>query len=73
MKEINKKQKMTVLAKTCNRPFVVAPDKAEEFMNLKPNLEVLKRNEELLKRATNIKVCLEPVKHKTLGKTLKKN
>ncbi len=73
MIEKKNKRKMTVLAKTCNRPFVVAPDKAEEFNNLKPNLEALKRNEELLKRATNIKVCIEPVKPKTLNLTLKKN
>ncbi|MBE6152794.1 MAG: hypothetical protein E7166_01010 [Firmicutes bacterium] len=72
MKEKNNKQRMTVLAKTCNRPFVVAPEKAEEFNNLKPNLEVLKKNEEMLKRATNIKVCIEPIKPKTLNISLKK-
>ena len=69
------KSKMTVLAKTCNRPFVVVPEKAEEFLNLKPNLELRRKNEELLKKATNIKVCIEPIettKSITLGKTLKR-
>lgn len=72
MKETNNKPKMTILAKTCNRPFIVAPEKVDEFMNLKPNTEVLKKNKELLKKATNIKVCIEPIEPKTLEKTLKK-
>ena len=69
---MNKKTKMIVMAKTCNRPFVVAPEKAEEFLNLKPNLELRRKNEELLKKATNIKVCIEPIKPLTLGKRLKR-
>ena len=69
---MNNKTKMTVMAKTCNRPFVVAPEKAEEFLNLKPNLKLRRKNEELLKKATNIKVCVDPIKPLTLSKTLKR-
>lgn len=72
MNKKNNKPKMTVLAKTCNRPFVVASDKAKEFMNLKPNPELMKKIDDMRKRATNIKICIEPVKPKTLNLTLKK-
>ena len=42
--------KFTVLAVSGNRAFVVAPDKVEEFMNTKPNLEKRKEMEEMAAR-----------------------
>ena len=73
MIEKKNKRKMTVLAKTCDKPFIVDPEKAKEFNDLKPNPELIKKIDEATKRATNIKVCIEPVKPKTLNLTLKKN
>ena len=52
--------KFTVLAVPDNRAFVVAPDKVEEFMNTKPNLEKRKEMEEMVSKL-NIKSNI-PVK-----------
>ena len=61
---ILKKQKFKVLAVPYRKPFVVDREKVEEFKNVKPDLELRKRNELFLKRATNIK--FEETKEKTL-------
>lgn len=52
-------QHFDVLAVPCGMPFVVAPEKAKEFQELKPNPELLKKIEEASKKL-NIKVELEP-------------
>lgn len=50
-----------VFAIPYNKPFVVASDKAKEFLEVKPNLELLEKRKELLKKL-NIKVEIEPLK-----------
>ena len=49
MNEIQKKQ-LTVLAVPCSRSFVVAPEKWEEFKNQKPNPEIRRQMEEIVKK-----------------------
>ena len=41
------KQKFDVLAVPCNKPFVVAPDKVEEFKNHKPDPRIRQEIEEM--------------------------
>ena len=41
------KQKFTVLAVPGNKPFVVAPDKVEEFKNHKPDPRIRQEIEEM--------------------------
>ncbi len=43
----NEKQNFKVLAVPGNKPFVIAPDKAEEFKNQKPDPEIRKQIEEM--------------------------
>jgi len=50
-----------VFAIPYNKPFVVASDKAKEFLEVKPNLELIEKRKELLKKL-NIKVEIEPLK-----------
>ena len=50
----DEKQKFDVLAVPCNRAFVVAPDKVEEFMSVKPDPEKRKEMEEMISKL-NIK------------------
>lgn len=59
----------TVFAIPYNRPFVVANDKVEEFLKVKPNLELIKKREELIKKL-NIKDKTKPINDK--GLVLKK-
>ena len=53
MKDMNKENEIydepSVFAVPCDKPFVVSADKAKEFINLKPNLEILRKREEILK------------------------
>ena len=60
------KQKFDVLAVTCDRPFVVSPDKTEAFLNVKQNPEIRRQQEEMVKRL-NINNLVEegPVLKKT--------
>ena len=46
----NEKQNFEVLAVPGNRAFVVAHDKVEEFMNVKPDMEKRKEIEEMSAR-----------------------
>lgn len=55
----------TVFAVPCDKPFVVASDKVKEFLEVKPNQELIKKREELLKKL-NIKVEIEPLKIESL-------
>lgn len=48
--EPTEKQKFDVLAVPCDRAFVVAPEKAEEFKNAKPNPEARQQMEEMAKK-----------------------
>ena len=60
------KQKFDVLAVTCDRTFVVSPDKTEAFLNVKQNPEIRRQQEEMVKRL-NINNLVEegPVLKKT--------
>lgn len=60
------KQKFDVLAVPCDRTFVVSPDKTEAFLNVKPNPEIRRQQEEMVKRL-NINNLVEegPVLKKT--------
>lgn len=69
IKKNNVDEEPAVFAIPCDRPFVVAGDKAKEFMEIKPNPEILRRRKELLKKL-NIKVEIEPINFK--GPVLKK-
>ena len=51
-----------VFAVPCDVPFVVAPDKAKEFNELKANPELFKKIEEATKKL-NIKVELKPIEY----------
>ena len=62
-------EELTVFAVPCDKPFIVAYDKEKEFMEIKPNPEVLRKREELLKKL-NIKLEIEPLKIE--GPVLKK-
>lgn len=74
MEQNNKKQKFTVLAVPCDRAFVVAPEKAEEFRNLKPNPKLKKMIDEAIKKTPNIvNMCEQSTKPKTLSITLKRD
>ena len=55
------------LAVTCNKPFIVDPEKWEEFKKMKPNPELMKKIEEASKKL-NIKVEIEegPVLRKVI-------
>lgn len=58
-----KDEEPSVLAVPCDRAFVVAPEKALEFNNIKPNPELLKKMREATEKLTNLKVELEPTKY----------
>ena len=60
------KQKFDVLAVPCDRTFAVSPDKTEAFLNVKPNSEIRRQQEEMVKRL-NINNLVEegPVLKKT--------
>ena len=51
------KQKFFAYTIPCDRAFVVAPEKAEEFINLKPNPELKKKIDEATSKL-NIKIEL---------------
>ena len=51
----------SVFAISSDKPFVVASDKVKEFINIKPNLEILEKRKEILKKI-NIRVDIEPIK-----------
>lgn len=51
----------SVFAVPCDIPFVLDYDKAKEFLEVKPNLELIEKRKELLKKL-NIKVEIEPLK-----------
>ena len=55
----------SVFAVPCDIPFVVAPDKAKEFNELKANPELFKKIEEASKKL-NIKVKLKPIESEIL-------
>ena len=44
------KQKFDVLAVPCGKPFIVSSDKTEAFLNIKPNSEIRRQQEEMVKR-----------------------
>jgi len=50
----------SVFAVPYNRPFVVASDKVEEFLAVKPNLESLRKIKEASKKL-NIRMEIEPI------------
>lgn len=56
----DKKQNFEVMAVPYNRAFVVAPDKVEEFMSIKPDPEKRKEMEEMVSKL-NIRMDV-PVK-----------
>ena len=64
------KQKFDVIAVPCDRTFVVSPDKTESFLNVKPNPEIRRQQEEMVKRL-NINNLVEEVP--VLKKTRKSN
>lgn len=67
------KQQFTVLAVPCDRAFVVSPDKTEAFLNVKPDPEIRRQQEEMAEIfRRNILVEDEP-KVKKKGKKLTKN
>ena len=75
VRKINKflKQEFSVLAVPCKRAFVVAPDKTEEFLNVKTNPEIRRQQKEMYERIRrNILVEDEPKVKKLGQKTDKK-
>lgn len=66
------KQKFFAYAVPCDKTFVVASEKAEEFRNLKPNPELRRKIDEATKKLTNLKIDLEPIEMEPIGLTLKK-
>ena len=68
------KQKFDVLAVPCDRTFVVSPDKTEAFLNVKPNPEIRRQQEEMVKRL-NIKLNINNLVEEgpVLKKTRKPN
>jgi len=46
----DKKEHLTVFAVPCSRAFVVKPEKWEEFKDLKPDFEIRKQMEEIVKK-----------------------
>lgn len=58
--EKNYAEEPTIFAVPCDKVFVVDKEKAEEFKSLKPNTELIKKREEMLKKL-NIKIELEPI------------
>lgn len=46
---INEKSE-NVMAVSCDKTFVVSPDKTEEFLNVKPNPEIRQQQEEMVKK-----------------------
>jgi len=50
VEDVIEEQKFDVLAVPGRRAFVVSPDKKEEFLNIKPNLEIRQKNAELVKK-----------------------
>lgn len=44
---LEESQKFNVLAVPCNAPFIVSPDKTEEFLNQKANPETTKMISEM--------------------------
>lgn len=55
----------SVFAIPCDKPFVVASDKAKEFFQVQPNQELTEKREELIKKL-NIKFEIEPIKFEGL-------
>jgi len=47
---LSDKQKFIVMAVPRNRPFTVSSEKLEEFLNVKPDLEIRRKNEEIVKK-----------------------
>lgn len=50
----------SVFAVPCDKPFVISADKVKDFLEVKPNLELRKKREELIEKI-NIKVETEPI------------
>ena len=70
LEKFTQDEQFTVLAVPCDVPFVVDPEKAKEFNELRPNPELLKKIEEASKKL-NIKMELEPTEIE--GPVFKKN
>ena len=69
MNQITEKEQLTVLAVPCSRAFVVAPEKSEEFKKQKPNLEIRRQMEEMVKKfKVNNLVSIEEPKKLTRAK-----
>ena len=66
-----KKNEECVFAVPCDVRFAVDSEKAKEFLELKPNLELRIKNEEIIKKL-NIKTKTEP-KEPVLRKIYKPN
>lgn len=71
-REKEDKQNFEVLAVPCDRAFVVSPEKTEEFLNSKPNLEIRKQQEEMAKlfKVNNL-VDEGPILKKVMDKEIK--
>ena len=71
---LKKKQKFDVLAVPCDKPFIVSSDKTEAFLNIKPNSEIRRQQEEMIKRL-NIKLNINNLVEEgpVLKKTKKPN
>lgn len=69
VRKINKflKQEFSVLAVPCERAFVVAPEKLEAFLNVKPDPEIRRQQEAMAEKLKNNLVQDEP-KVKKIGK-----
>lgn len=65
MGNTQKKEQLTVLAVPCSRSFVVAQEKWVEFKNQKPNPEIRRQMEEMVKKfkENNLVSKEEPKKH----------
>ena len=50
MNQKQQTEQLTVLAVPCSRAFVVKPEKVEEFKNQKPNPEIRRQMEEMVKK-----------------------
>jgi len=50
MKFLSEERQFDVLAAPCDRAFVVSPEKAEEFKNLKPDPAVRQQMEEMAEK-----------------------
>ena len=69
MKQTQQKERLTVLAVPCSRGFVVAPEKVEKFKNQKPDLEIRRQMQEIVKKfKVNNLVSTEEPKKRTRKK-----